>query len=193
MLPEAKWPEPSVPPTNNVVEVEVVKDPLLSTHTLVANHHTPLKNLEVIIDCKKFGTFQKLLRVTSYVLRFAGLLKQSLTPPLCDPSPSDLNTSELYWILSIQGKAFPAEIFHLKCPSQQRPIRVDQFNLFLDKDLVLKCKGRIGNANVSNDSKTPILLPSHHPLVDLLIRHIHIRIKHSGISDTLSTMRDIGS
>jgi len=121
------------------------------------------------------------------------LLKQSLTPPLCDPSPSDLNTSELYWILSIQGKAFPAEILHLKCPSQQIPIRVDQFNLFLDNNLVLKCKGRIGNANVSNDSKIPILLPYHHPLVYLLIRHIHIRIKHSGISDTLSTMRDIGS
>jgi len=52
-------------PTSKVVEAELVKDPLVSTHTLVANHHTPLKNLEVIIDCKKFGTFQKLLQVTS--------------------------------------------------------------------------------------------------------------------------------
>ena len=67
---------------------------------------------------------------------------------------------------------------------------VDQFNLFLDLDLVLRNKGRISNANVSVDTKNPILMPSCHPLVDLLIRYVHVQIKHGGISDTLFTLRE---
>ena len=35
---------------------------------------------------------------------------------------------------------------------------VDQFNLFVDKDMVLKCKGRIGKANVSDDANNPTTL-----------------------------------
>ena len=149
LSPQENWPEVIIPPTSEVAEAELVKNPPLNTHTVVAVHNNPPKNLDAIIDCNRFGSFHKLLRVTTYVLRFAKLLKQCEGSLLSDPSPGELTTAELYWIQSIQGKAFYNEIQYLKRLSQRRPIRVDQFNLFLDKDLVLKCRGRIGNANVS--------------------------------------------
>ena len=190
LSPQENWPEVIIPPTSEVAEAELVKNPPLNTHTVVVVHNNPPKNLDAIIDCNRFGSFHKLLRVTTYVLKFAKLLKQCKGSLLSDPSPGELTTAELYWIQSVQGKAFYNEIQYLKRLSQQRPIRVDQFNLFLDKDLVLKCRGRIGNANVSETTKNPALLPPQHPFVNLLIHHFHVQVKHSGTSNTLSTLRE---
>ena len=125
LSPQEKWPEVIIPPTSEVAEAELVKNPPLNTHTIVTVHNNPPKNLDAIIDCNRFGSFHKLLRVTAYVLRFARLSTQSRDSPLSDPSPSELTTAELYWIQSVQGKAFYNEIQYLKHPSQQRPIRVD--------------------------------------------------------------------
>ena len=188
-LPEEKWPEVTIPPTSSIVESELVKSPSVSTHTLVANQGSSERNLGTIIDCSRIGSFLKLLRVTTYVLRFARLVHPPSYQNL-EVTPSELNTAELYWIQSVQAKAFAPEISHLMYPSQPRPIRVNQFNLFLSENHLLKCKGRIGNANVTDEAKNPLLLPSRHPFVDLLIFHVHIQIKHSGISDTLSTLRE---
>lgn len=62
LLSEDKWPESNIPPASNIVEAELVKDPSLNTHIIVANNYVPSKDPEaIIIDCNKFGTFQKLL------------------------------------------------------------------------------------------------------------------------------------
>ncbi len=55
---------------------------------------------------------------------------------------------------------------------------------------MVRCKGRIEHANLESDSKHPILLPSKHPFVDLIIRDTHTGVKHSGIRDTLTTIRE---
>ena len=55
---------------------------------------------------------------------------------------------------------------------------------------MVRCKGRIEHANLESHSKNPILLPPKHPFVDLIIRDTHTRIKHSGIRDTLTTIRE---
>ena len=107
-----------------VAEKELVKKPPLNTHCSC----NPPKNLDAIIDCNRFGSFQKLIQVTSYVLKFAKLSQQYWESLLHDPSPSELTTAELYWIQSVQSKSFYNEIQYLKYHSQQQPIRVDQFD-----------------------------------------------------------------
>lgn len=54
----------------------------------------------------------------------------------------------------------------------------------------MKCQGRINNSTLPLNSKRPILLPSHHPFVDLLIRQYHERSKHGGVNDTLMMLRE---
>ena len=62
--------------------------------------------------------------------------------------------------------------------------------MFLD-DGILKCYGRINNSTLPIGSKHPILLPPKHPFVDLLIRHFHTQlVKHNGVSDTLTSLRE---
>jgi hypothetical protein len=67
---------------------------------------------------------------------------------------------------------------------------VNQFGLFLDDDHVLRCKGRLKNASLNPGTKNPILLPNKSKFVELLIREVHDKIKHSGLRDTLTTIRE---
>ena len=64
---------------------------------------------------------------------------------------------------------------------------MSQFGLFIDDSGLIQCQGRINNAQLPTSSKQPILLPSSHPWVTLLIQQVHQDIKHSGTADTLST------
>ena len=43
---------------------------------------------------------------------------------------------------------------------------------------------------MSPESKNPILLPSKHAIVELLVRDVHNRVKHNGTRDTLTTTRE---
>lgn len=132
------------------------------------------------------------------MLRFVSLLKLSISKgkdqEVLDkawPSPAELNLAETYWIHTIQARSFEREMHYLLSKStQDKPIRVDQFKLFVDNNNVIRSQGRIGLANLPIHSKNPILLPSHNHVVNLLIYDVHLRTKHSGTSDTLSTLRE---
>ena len=55
---------------------------------------------------------------------------------------------------------------------------------------MIRSQGRIGLTDLPIHSKNPVLLPTHNPVVDLLIYDVRLRTKHSGTSDTLSTLRE---
>ena len=55
---------------------------------------------------------------------------------------------------------------------------------------ILRCHGRINNSSLPQTSENPILLPSSHPYVNLLICHTHKRVKHSAVTNTLTTLRE---
>ena len=87
-------------------------------------------------------------------------------------------------------QAFKEEINCLMKSNNPTSVRVKQFGLFLD-DGILKCYGCINNSTLPIGSKRPILLPPKHPFVDLLIRHFHTQlVKHNGVSDTLTSLRE---
>ena len=65
-----------------------------------------------------------------------------------------------------------------------------QLNLFLDDKGLICCQGCINNADLSDDCKTPILLPSRHEFTNLLIRRAHNQVFHDGIRETLNLIRE---
>ena len=67
---------------------------------------------------------------------------------------------------------------------------MDQFELKIDDNKLLKCQGRIGNSSLPLSSNDPIILPSNHYFVKLLILDIHDKVKYSGVNDTLTTLRE---
>jgi len=102
----------------------------------------------------------------------------------------EISLAELYWIKSIQSNCFETELRFVATKHGHKPVRVDQFGLYIDEDSVLRRKGRINNSSLTLNSKQPILLPHDNPYVVLLIIDAHQCVKHSGTNDTLTALRE---
>ena len=72
----------------------------------------------------------------------------------------DLQSAEEQWIKSIQQQAFSNEYQSLV--HNKREVFFKQLNLFLDETGIIRCKGRLGKANVSSYANDPILLTPKH-------------------------------
>ena len=66
---------------------------------------------------------------------------------------------------------------------------IKEFNLFLDEDHLLRCKTKLRHAEIPDDNKNPIMIPSRHQFPWLIIQEAHEKVYHSGIRLTLSTVR----
>lgn len=62
--------------------------------------------------------------------------------------------------------------------------------VFLDKNKLLRCWGWLNNATLSSDNKNPILLPSKHSYVELIIRQTHETVKQNSVNNTLTAIRE---
>ena len=49
--------------------------------------------------------------------------------------------------------------------------------------------GRLGNADLSFNTRHPILLPRSHAFTELVVRRAHFRVLHSGVKDTLTELQ----
>ena len=195
---EHEWPKHSSEKPDTALAEEVKKQPV-ETHSLITKGSKPNPlDITKSLECEIFGTLIRLFRVTAYVLRFINNIKKTtknLKPTkTMKPkglSASEINAAENIWIRSIQNASFPLEIEYLSGKRHGSiPNRVLQCGLFIDEKGLLRCEGRINKANIPRESKNPILLPSKHPIVDLIVRDVHHQVKHNGIRDTLTTIRE---
>lgn len=201
-LTDSEWPSLEIlPPSSELIEAELVRNPPPANDILLTQGEpvSDIVNLDAIIDVLRFSQLDKLLHVTAFVMKFVILLKLSNSKDkdhdkVLDrawPSPAELNIAETYWIRTIQAKSLRREMHYLLSKgTQNKPIRVDQFKFFVDKDNVIRSQGRIGLADLPTHSKNPVLLPNRNPVVNLLIYDVYLRTKHSGTSDMLSILRE---
>ena len=64
-----------------------------------------------------------------------------------------------------------------------------QFKLFKDDSQIIRCGGRLQNANLPFSSKHPILLNKKHHLAYLIVKNAHKRVQHNGVKETLTEVR----
>ena len=108
-----------------------------------------------------------------------------------DLTSCEIDEAESRLIKDIQAKSFSKEIEFLKENKKTTPpLYVTQFGLYLDNNEILKCKGRLKNATLSDSSKNPIILPTKHHFTDLIVKDIHERAYHGEINMTLSLLRE---
>ena len=127
---------------------------------------------------------EKVLLITSFCFRL--LRGKSVDETVLKDS------SLKYWLKYSQEIAFPEEIKFFsknKNRNEQIPTLVLDLNLFLDKDGILRCKGRMNKSNLTYSSKNPILLPRNSYFTNLIIRHYHNEVYHMGVNRTLSEIR----
>jgi len=144
--------------------------------------------LDGVIDIKKFGTLEKLLRVTTYVLRFIrALQKKRHTQEFI--SVSELKEARNLWIKSIQTNSYKKELHDIA--RGNRNSLVHQLKLFVGEDGNLRCGGRLHNACLKYDNKFPFLIPKRHHFTNLVVRWAHRHLLHAGETCTISFIRHV--
>ncbi|KAK3726526.1 hypothetical protein QZH41_004647 [Actinostola sp. cb2023] len=58
-----------------------------------------------------------------------------------------------------------------------------------DKEGILRCYGRMENAELDIDTREPIILSKNHKLTELIVQDCHVRVKHCGVRSTLAELR----
>ena len=135
-----------------------------------------------VVDVDKYSSFERLVRVTAWVKRFANnsrasrLGKMKVSGSL---SVRELIDSEGILIVSAQNKL-------RKQPNFQQLVN----GLGLkSEDGILRCQGRLLNSDLEDECRKPIILPREHQFTRLIIRDSHVRVHHGGVRATLADVR----
>ena len=172
--PEEEWPELSIKKEiDEGAEVEMVKHAKQVTRVLVGTEDPQIRDIAAVVDCQRFCSKVRLVRVTAYVIRFINRLKsmvkrtseQSLNsvPQHNSLSADEIVNAENMWIRYVQELNFMEELRYLRNESKTSPPpNIRNLGLCVDDDGLLKCKGRLNNAPICETEKRPILLPSKH-------------------------------
>ena len=137
--------------------------------------------LTEIVTVDDFSCVWKLFRVTGWVRRFVGNYRRKIRgEPLITGflSMQELKEAEIMWIISVQRG--------LEDQSKQLN---NTLGLYVDEDNVLRCKGRLQNAELTVHQKNPILIPGNAPFAKLLVVDAHRRTAHGGKKDTIVQLR----
>ncbi len=146
-------------------------------------------NLDEFIDCTRFSSKTKLLRVTAYAMRFINIVKR-IERTSGELTADELRNAEKLWVRSVQYSCFQEEHDHLSGLNTREPQLVKQLGLFEDEEGIIRCQGRINQSSVPQSSKQPVLLPSKHYFTDLVIVAHHASVHHDGIRETLNSVRE---
>ena len=185
-----QWPVFQLPPLSPLYIAAAI-----ATEFIPQEPSPPAHGLHCIMFIEKYSTLHKLLAVTAYVFRFIGNLKMQSaehrqTGPL---EAEELDRARQNWVKSTQQVTYRKEIANLQLISTNsktsRVLLVRQLRLFLDSKGFIRCGGRIHNAPLNEVTRFPYLLPSKHPLSQLIIFDIHVSLYHSGTSATLTALR----
>ncbi|XP_071827786.1 uncharacterized protein [Apostichopus japonicus] len=137
-----------------------------------------------VIDCKRFSSWRKLIRVTAYVQRFLSHLKlrchkddNASRPETVTLTPSELERAEMYWVQEAQKPLH----------DQIKKGEYKTLSPFEEKGII-HVGGRVEKRLVSYDCRHPILLPRQHPISMLITRQTH-EIGHDGVATTAAKVR----
>ena len=141
-------------------------------------------SLEKITDCAKFSSLSRLWRVTAYVLCFVSNLKKMTQKMEVKFSPvltaEEVRKAENLWIVSIQQNL-------LLDPKYEQ--WKSQLGFFVDDKGLIRCRGRLSNAELPYSAKYLVLLPRSHPITTLIIQRCHEAVGHNGVKETLVQLR----
>jgi len=109
-------------------------------------------NLKNFMSVENFGSRSKLLHVTSIVLKCIAFLKKDPNVRKSGITAEYISLADRKWTQTIQANSFSSEWQRLFNGKDQ--IIVKQL-LFLDKDKVIGCKGRINQSTLQLHSRIP--------------------------------------
>ncbi|XP_049301625.1 uncharacterized protein LOC125775149 [Anopheles funestus] len=143
----------------------------------------------VKLDFSSISDFNKLVRVMSYVARFAKfIISRRAVIAKGQLSVKDLDDGLKLIIRCIQQESF-SDIFKAVDEVSSNH-KLASLKPFVDSvDGIIRVGGRIKRACIPYDSRHQMLLPAHHPVVEMLVRHLHNTNLHLGQRGLLAVIR----
>ena len=172
----------------NDAEVLVESRNIESSTLFVATEETTNKHstdISTVINCTRFGTFNKLINTTAYVLRFVKNLKAKCM--IEGLKGEYVTTKEREHAVELWIKAEQNNI--LKHDPKGKLI--NSLKLYVDNDGITRLKGRFGSSSIEYNVKHPILIGNgERHLSKLIIPDAHERVMHGGVESTLNLIRN---
>ncbi|XP_068678843.1 uncharacterized protein [Montipora foliosa] len=178
-LPENEWPQDSS--TNDQPKVE---DECRKVHNVCVQ-----TKIEHPINCQKFSSWRKLVRVTAYMLRLIWNLRaqrhnkthpeeNNMKPKEGPLMPKELQEAEHHWIKESQKSL----------SDRLKKGELKKFSPYKDSDGIVRVGGRVDKALVSYETRHPALLPREHWISLLITRQVH-QCGHTAVAATVAKTR----
>ena len=154
-----------------------------SISSLAASVTKPPKEPSVnLIPFDKFSFYQKLLRVTAYVLRLLPSYESYRTVDGSIADPVALDEAERHFQYLVQGESFKTERRDLPDKkSVKRSSHIAQFTPFIGPHGLIRSSGRLRRlVEIDFDTNYPIVLDARHTFVKLFLWHTHFENHHQG-------------
>ena len=143
-----------------------------------------------IFDLTKWSTFTRAINVVAYTKRFVHNLKSGTKKLTGALATDELQRAKFTLIKEVQSDAYSKEIELLE---QGKAIlkgsSLNKLDPFLDESGLLRIKGRLENAELSFQSKHPIIIPNGN-FARMLTRFLHHQHKHPGSQTLVSILRN---
>ncbi len=193
---ESHWPVTimtQIGPTDEA-SVESSKSAVRSNASVVV----PTSDILDRLNYRKFTTWNRLVRVMAWVLRFVRSVRpKNSSIPLGDVpagvlSREEFRAAERNIIKTVQQKCLVEQYNALVVGDSRTVLKGSLKNLapFLDSDGLMRVGGRLQHADLPYDVRHPVILPSADHVSILIIRQSHLVAGHSrGVNAILAETR----
>ena len=176
----------------NTLPVSLVESPSNNNENVPSKAIDNIMSNNCVMKTDRFSSVTRLLRVTVLVLRFIGNCKAKVSHKAKVVSPitaAELESAEIWWIKRVQRFEYTEVREKLLGHNNFRLPIVNQLQLYLDEQGIIRCKGRLQNALIPDSTKNPILLPKWHQFTRLIVRRAHCTDFHGGVNYTIAKLR----
>ncbi|KAK6012467.1 hypothetical protein OSTOST_22385 [Ostertagia ostertagi] len=158
--------------------------------------NTSIDTYKSFIPFIKTSSYEKLVRITSYVLKYISILwRKSRKGESTEENSHRIITlmSETQTITTSDRKA--AEILLLREHYREEVLQlqgriVQRLQVSMCDDGIYRGDLRMANAEILDTAKNPILLLPNHQLTRLIVTDFHQKLFHAGVSHLISELRN---
>ncbi|GFY26770.1 integrase catalytic domain-containing protein [Trichonephila clavipes] len=168
--PREEWPLSEACPDRAIIDSE-------RKRTVASTINPEPKEMDYLSE---ISSFKKIIRVTAWIYRFYHNLRKQR---------NDRNFGELITQETDAAERKVLKIVQKQSFSNDTKSLVSQMQTLVDSDGIIRIKSKIIMRKDVESIRYPIVLPSRHPIVTLIIQK-HIELLHAGVKTVMSALRE---
>ena len=144
---------------------------------------------------ERVSSWIRMIRLMRALIRFVRICysKMKHSSKVEDSKVEDLVHAGEQLLRLVQAKHFLADVKALRGVKEvTKSSRMKKLSPFLDGKGVMRVRGRLRKAQVSDTAKHPVILPTKEVIVTRIIEWCHMEVEHLGRTTTLGEIRSRG-